>query len=74
MKEYKPSVRSVDIKSYRTGNSYIGQEYGIPHTDIPFSVEILLDTVQSYFYYSIVQHQTFSVLVFWAVFCVLRQY
>lgn len=42
IREYKPSVSSVDIKSYRTGNFYIGQEYGIPHADIPFSIEILL--------------------------------
>lgn len=39
---YKPSMSSVDIKSYRTGNFYIGQEYGIPHADIPFSIEIWL--------------------------------
>lgn len=40
IREYKLSVSSVDIKSYRTGNFYIGQEYGIPHADIPFSIEI----------------------------------
>ncbi|CAM9441205.1 unnamed protein product, partial [Bubo scandiacus] len=35
VKEYKPSLRSVDIKNYINGNSYIDQEYGIPYAGIP---------------------------------------
>lgn len=42
----------------------------LQYTDISLSTEILPATVQSYFYYSIVQHQTYSVLIFWVVFCV----
>lgn len=59
IREYKPSLSSVDIESYRTGNSYIGQEYGIPHADIPFSIEILLHTQFSHIFTMLLYNQTF---------------